>query len=58
MKPASKHSACHLLAFWIPSELISSTLKMEAMFSSETSVEPQRTTRHHIPEDDNLHGAL
>jgi hypothetical protein len=36
-------------------ELISSTLKTEAIFSSETSVETQRTTRLHIPEDDTLH---
>jgi hypothetical protein len=28
---------------------------MEAIFSSETSVETQRTARHHIPEDDFLH---
>jgi hypothetical protein len=27
---------------------------MEAICSSETSVETQRTTRRHIPEDDNL----
>jgi hypothetical protein len=36
-------------------ELTSSTLKMEAICSSETSVETQRTTRRHIPEDDTLH---
>jgi hypothetical protein len=30
------------------------TLKMEAICSSETSVESQRTTRRHIPEDDTL----
>jgi hypothetical protein len=36
-------------------ELISSTLKMEAICSSETSVETRGTTRHHIPEDDTLH---
>jgi hypothetical protein len=36
-------------------ELISSTLKMEAICSSETSVETQRTTRRQIPEDDTLH---
>jgi hypothetical protein len=35
-------------------EPISSTLKMEAICSSETSFETQRTTRHHIPEDDTL----
>jgi hypothetical protein len=27
---------------------------MEAIFSSETSVETRRTTRRHIPEDDTL----
>jgi hypothetical protein len=36
-------------------EPISSTLKMEAICCSETSVETQRTTRSHIPEDDTLH---
>jgi hypothetical protein len=35
-------------------EHISSTLKMEAISSSETSVETQRTTRRRIPEDDTL----
>jgi hypothetical protein len=30
-------------------------LKMEAICSSETSVETQQTTRRHIPEDDTLH---
>jgi hypothetical protein len=35
-------------------EPISSTLKVEAICSSETTVETQRTTRHHIPEDDTL----
>jgi hypothetical protein len=33
----------------------SSTLKMEAKCSSETSVEFQRTTRRYIPEDNTLH---
>jgi hypothetical protein len=33
----------------------SSTLKMKAICSSETSVETQCTTRRHIPEDDTLH---
>jgi hypothetical protein len=33
----------------------SSTLKMEAMCSSETSVDFQRTTRRYIPEDSTLH---
>jgi hypothetical protein len=35
-------------------EIISSTLKMEALCSSETSVATQQTTRRHIPEDDTL----
>jgi succinate dehydrogenase/fumarate reductase cytochrome b subunit len=35
-------------------EIISSTLKMEAICSSETSVVTQQTTRRHIPEDDTL----
>jgi hypothetical protein len=30
-------------------------LKMEAIFSSETSVDTQRTTRRYIPEDNTLH---
>jgi hypothetical protein len=33
----------------------SSTLKMEAMCSSETSVYLQRTTRSYIPDDNTLH---
>jgi hypothetical protein len=32
-----------------------STLKMEAKFSSEMSVDFQQTTRYHIPEDSILH---
>jgi hypothetical protein len=36
-------------------EIISSTLKVEAIWSSETSVATQQTTRRHIPEDDTLH---
>jgi hypothetical protein len=35
-------------------EIISSTLKMEAICSSETSVATQQTTWRHIPEDDTL----
>jgi hypothetical protein len=34
---------------------ISSTLEMEAICSSETSIASQQTTRRHIPEDDTLH---
>jgi hypothetical protein len=45
--------AWHLLARWF-AEPMSSTLKMEATCSSETSAETQRTTRRHIPEDDTL----
>jgi hypothetical protein len=37
---------------------ISSTLKMEAIRSSETSVETQRTTRRNIPEDDTLQSLI
>jgi hypothetical protein len=48
-----EHSACHLLAHWF-AEPFSSTLKMEAISSSEKSVETQQTTRRHIPEDDIL----
>jgi hypothetical protein len=35
-------------------EIISSTLKMEAICSSETSVATQQITQRHIPEDDTL----
>jgi hypothetical protein len=33
----------------------SSNLKTEATYSSETSVDFQRTIQHYIPEDSNLH---
>jgi hypothetical protein len=46
-KPASKQVA---LARWF-AEPVFSTLKMEAISSSETSGTTQRTTRRHIPED-------
>jgi hypothetical protein len=36
----------------VASGIISSTPKMEAICSSETSVATQQTTRRHIPEDD------
>jgi hypothetical protein len=39
----------------ILAELIFSTLKMEAICSSETSVDIQWTTRRYIPEDCTLH---
>jgi hypothetical protein len=47
-----KQAGACLLVF---AELISSTLEMEAICSYETSVETQRTTRRHIPEDDTLY---
>jgi hypothetical protein len=50
---SEEHIAGHLLARWF-AEPISSTLKIEATCFSETSVETQRTTRRHIPEDDNV----
>jgi hypothetical protein len=45
--------ASRLLARWV-AEPSSSTLKMDAICSSKTSVETQWTTRRHIPEDDTL----
>jgi hypothetical protein len=39
-------------------EIISSTLKMEAICFSETLVATQQTTRRHIPEDDTFHNHL
>jgi hypothetical protein len=47
---AKENSACHQLSRWFLAELISSTLKMEAMYSSGTSVDTQWTTRRYIPE--------
>jgi hypothetical protein len=38
----------------VPAEIISSTLKMEVICSSETTVATQQTTWRHIPEDDIL----
>jgi hypothetical protein len=40
--------------YYLPvfAEHISSPLKMEALYSSESSVETQRALRRHIPEDD------
>jgi hypothetical protein len=45
---------CSPLSFAGFAEPVSSTLEMEAIYSSETSVETKRTTRRHIPEDDTL----
>jgi hypothetical protein len=48
-------ATCLLAGF---SEPISSTLKMEAICSSETSAETQGTRKRHIPEDDILQGSI
>jgi hypothetical protein len=53
VRQTSEQAGGKLLARWF-AETISSTLKMEAMSSSETSVVTQRTTRRNIPEDDTL----
>jgi hypothetical protein len=51
---------CSLLRFLprdyllVLAKLFPSTLKMEAICSSETSVASQQTTRRHFPEDDTL----
>jgi hypothetical protein len=44
----------HLLSRWFLAQLIFSTLKMEAVCSSETSFDTQRTTQRYIPEDSTL----
>jgi hypothetical protein len=49
-KSVNKHVASRMFA-----EPISSTLKMEAISSSEKSGATQRTTRRHIPDDNTLH---
>jgi hypothetical protein len=46
----NQRASWHLLSRWFLAELISSTLKMEAICSSETSVETQRPTRRYILE--------
>jgi hypothetical protein len=48
-------STCHLLSRWFLAQLILRTLKMDAICSSETSVDFHRTTRRYIPEDSTLH---
>jgi hypothetical protein len=47
--------SCRLLSRWFLAQLIFSTLKIEAICSSETSLNTQRTTRRVIPEDGTLH---
>jgi hypothetical protein len=46
---------CHLLAGWFLAHLIFSTWKIEAICSSESSVDTPRTTRRYIPENGTLH---
>jgi hypothetical protein len=55
MTPCSLLSCFSPACLLVLSEIISSTLKMEAICSSETSVGTQQTTRRYIPEDDTLH---
>jgi hypothetical protein len=45
----------HLLACWFLAEIIASTLKMEAICSSETSVDTQWTTQRYIPKVNTLY---
>jgi hypothetical protein len=52
MENVQKHNHSFTLVFCLA---YSSTLKMEATCSSETSVDFQRTTRRYIPEDKTLH---
>jgi hypothetical protein len=49
VKAGGKQSSAFTLVSFLA---YSSNLKMEAICSSESSVETQRTTRRHIPEDD------
>jgi hypothetical protein len=50
--PASRwQTRCTLLSCWT----YFLTLTMEAICSTETSVDTQQTTRHYIPEDDTLY---
>jgi hypothetical protein len=44
-------AACFILVSWFA---FSSTLKMEAIFCFETSIDFYRTTGHHITEDETL----
>jgi hypothetical protein len=47
--------SCFILLVLLEELTYSSTLKMEATCSSETSVDYQRTTRSYIPEDRTLY---
>jgi hypothetical protein len=44
-----------LLSRWILAQLLFPALKMEAICSSETSVDTQQSTRRYIPEDGTFH---
>jgi hypothetical protein len=44
-------TACHLFSLWFLARLILRPLKMEAICSSETSVNFKRATQRYIPED-------
>jgi hypothetical protein len=46
--------ACHLHSRWFLAQLISLTLKMEAICFSEMLVDTQWTTQRYIPEDSTL----
>jgi hypothetical protein len=50
--------ACHLLSQLVSCWAYSSTLKMELMYSSETSVDFQWAAQRYIPEDSTLDRAL
>jgi hypothetical protein len=57
-KSRKQHEACrNLAACFIPVSYLtySSTLKIEATYSSETSVEFHRTTWRYIPQDRTVH---
>jgi hypothetical protein len=47
-------SSCHLLSCWFLAQVIFSTLKVEAICSSETSVDTQQAARRYVPEDGTL----
>jgi hypothetical protein len=51
-KPTPKQVASRALVYFLA---YSSTLKKEAICSSETSVEFERTTQRYIPEDSTAH---
>jgi hypothetical protein len=54
-RTSADYSACRLFSRWFLAQLVFSTLKMEAICSSETSVDTQWTTRRYTPEIGTLH---